>query len=135
MVVVGFQAVLKRTWAPSIANGQISHGCSVATGIVTANAGRAFVTGARDGLRSGVTVTALGSAAGRQSPSMASHLSLVLDLAPAHWHRADLSLAQFLPQLLVFLNAHVALTHDNSLAVFAALPGKRSVRPVPHSPR
>ena len=52
---------------------------------------------------------------------MASHLSLVLDLAPAHWHRADLSLAQFLPQLLVFLNAHVALTHDNSLAVFAAL--------------
>ncbi|KJA20721.1 hypothetical protein HYPSUDRAFT_118008, partial [Hypholoma sublateritium FD-334 SS-4] len=56
--------------------------------------------------------------------SMASHLSLVLDLAPAHWHRADLSLAQFLPQLLVFLNAHVALTHANSLAVFAALPGK-----------
>ena len=36
------------SWAPAIANGQISHG-SVATAIVTANAGRPFVTGARDG--------------------------------------------------------------------------------------
>ena len=51
----GIQVVLKRTWAPSIANGQISHGCSVATGIVTANAGRAFVTGARDGDSDGMS--------------------------------------------------------------------------------
>lgn len=37
-----------RTWAPGIANGQISHG-QRRYPIVTANAGRPFVTGARDG--------------------------------------------------------------------------------------
>lgn len=36
------------SWAPAIANGEISHG-SVATAIVTANAGRPFVAGRRDG--------------------------------------------------------------------------------------
>ncbi|KAF8973119.1 transcription factor Tfb4-domain-containing protein [Flammula alnicola] len=54
-----------------------------------------------------------------------SHLSVVLDLSPAHWHQSDLSLSSFLSQLLVFLNAHIALKHENTLAVFAALPGKR----------
>lgn len=56
-----------------------------------------------------------------------SHLSVVLDLSPAQWHNSPLTLDSFLAQLLVFLNAHIALKHDNSLAVFAALPNKRSV--------
>ncbi|KIM45246.1 hypothetical protein M413DRAFT_39084, partial [Hebeloma cylindrosporum] len=59
-----------------------------------------------------------------------SHLSVVLDLSPAQWHLAaadpsdPLTLAAFLSQLLAFLNAHIALKHENDLAVFAALPGK-----------
>lgn len=54
-----------------------------------------------------------------------SHLSVVLDLCPSEWHSSSLPLDGFLAQLLVFLNAHIALEHDNSLAVFAALPNKR----------
>ncbi|KAF9529184.1 transcription factor Tfb4-domain-containing protein [Crepidotus variabilis] len=53
-----------------------------------------------------------------------SHLSVVLDLSPAQWYQSPLSLDSFLAQLLVFLNAHIALKHDNSLAVFGALPDK-----------
>src|SRR5437016_1789883 len=66
-----------------------------------------------------------------------SHLSVVLDLNPAQWYLAEadpsdpLTLAAFLSQLLAFLNAHIALKHENDLAVFAALPGKRSA--CPHS--
>jgi transcription initiation factor TFIIH subunit 3 len=46
---------------------------------------------------------------------MPSHLSLILDKDAAQEH----------PQLLAFLNSHIALQHENTLAVFAALPGKR----------
>jgi len=53
-----------------------------------------------------------------------SHLAVVLDLAPVHWHRSPLTLDVFLAQLLAFLNAHIALKHDNHLAVFAALPNR-----------
>ncbi|KAK2464250.1 hypothetical protein APHAL10511_003707 [Amanita phalloides] len=62
-----------------------------------------------------------------------SHLSLVIDLSPSQWlssallppaNTYPLSLATFLAQLLAFLNSHMACKHDNSLAVFAALPGK-----------
>jgi hypothetical protein len=42
------EEMLRRTWAPAIANGQISHG-QHRYPIATANAGRPFVTGARDG--------------------------------------------------------------------------------------
>jgi transcription initiation factor TFIIH subunit 3 len=60
----------------------------------------------------------------------ASHLSVVLDLSPTEWHRSTtLPLDVFLAQLLVFLNAYIALEHDNSLAVFAALPNKRYFSP------
>ncbi|KAF5321610.1 hypothetical protein D9619_002025 [Psilocybe cf. subviscida] len=45
---------------------------------------------------------------------MPSHLSLILDKDAAHEH----------PQILAFLNSHIALQHENTLAVFAALPGK-----------
>ncbi|KAF4621238.1 hypothetical protein D9613_000421 [Agrocybe pediades] len=64
-----------------------------------------------------------------------SHLSVVLDLSPAHWQicaqhpQSPLDLSDFLSQLLAFLNAHIALKHENSLAVFAAFPGKRSIVP------
>lgn len=68
-----------------------------------------------------------------------SHLSLVLDLSPAHWHLSaqstnpyPLPLKTFLAQLLAFLNAHVACKHENTLAVFGALPGRRSAPP--HAP-
>jgi hypothetical protein len=44
----GEEGMLDGTWAPAIANGQISHG-QRRYPIVTANAGRCFVTGARDG--------------------------------------------------------------------------------------
>ena len=69
---------------------------------------------------------------------MSSHLSVVLDLSPSQWHLSSLSdptsssssplsLAAFLSQLIVFLNAHMASQHENSLAVFGAFPGKRHV--------
>ncbi|KXN91044.1 RNA polymerase II transcription factor B subunit 4 [Leucoagaricus sp. SymC.cos] len=50
-----------------------------------------------------------------------SHLSVVLDLPPAQWHRAQLP--DFLSHVLVFLHAHVAANAENSLAVFGAFPG------------
>ncbi|KAH7888520.1 TFIIH subunit Tfb4/p34 [Phlebopus sp. FC_14] len=61
----------------------------------------------------------------------ASHLSVVVDLSPTQWHLSaqptnpyPLSIETFLSQLLAFLNAHIASKHENTLAVFGALPGK-----------
>ncbi|KAN0090851.1 TFIIH subunit Tfb4/p34 [Tylopilus felleus] len=61
----------------------------------------------------------------------ASHLSVILDLSPVQWHLSaqatnpyPLSVETFLSHLLAFLNAHVASKHENTLAVFGALPGK-----------
>jgi transcription initiation factor TFIIH subunit 3 len=63
-----------------------------------------------------------------------SHLSVILDLCPTQWSLSanpsnphPLSFDTFLSHLLVFLNSHIACKHENSLAVFGALPGKRSV--------
>ena len=63
-----------------------------------------------------------------------SHLSVILDLCPTQWLLSakppsshPLSFDTFLSHLLVFLNSHIACKHENSLAVFGALPGKRSV--------
>lgn len=67
--------------------------------------------------------------------SSSSHLSVVLDLSPEQWHLSSLSdtatnppcslsISSFLSQLIVFLNAHMASQHENSLAVFGAFPGK-----------
>ncbi|KZT42446.1 transcription factor Tfb4 [Sistotremastrum suecicum HHB10207 ss-3] len=55
-----------------------------------------------------------------------SHLSLLLDLQPAAWHDPTQSLqfSTFLAHILVFLNAHLAQKHENSLAIFGAFPGK-----------
>ncbi|KAF8813800.1 Tfb4-domain-containing protein [Phlegmacium glaucopus] len=53
-----------------------------------------------------------------------SHLSVIIDISPSQWHLSSLPLDLFISQLLTFLNAHIALKHENSLAVFAALPGK-----------
>jgi hypothetical protein len=62
-----------------------------------------------------------------------SHLSVILDLCPTQWllsaqpsNPHPLSFDTFLSHLLVFLNSHIACKHENSLAVFGALPGKRS---------
>lgn len=57
------------------------------------------------------------------------HLSLILDLSPTQWHLCSTSqhplpLNVFLSHLLTFINSHIALKHENTLAVFAALPGK-----------
>lgn len=64
----------------------------------------------------------------------ASHLSVIVDLSPAQWHLSaqatnpcPLSIETFLSHLLAFLNAHIASKHENTLAVFGALPGKRWV--------
>jgi RNA polymerase II transcription initiation/nucleotide excision repair factor TFIIH, subunit TFB4 len=63
-----------------------------------------------------------------------SHLSVVIDLSPSQWHLSaqldptnsfPLPLHAFLSQLFAFFNAHIASKHENSLAVFGALPGKR----------
>lgn len=61
-----------------------------------------------------------------------SHLSVILDLSPTQWllsaqpsNPHPLSFDAFLSHLLVFLNSHIAYKHENSLAVFGALPGKR----------
>ena len=66
-----------------------------------------------------------------------SHLSVILDLCPTQWSLSakpsnthPLSFDTFLSHLLVFLNSHIAYKHENSLAVFGALPGKRSVFPL-----
>lgn len=70
--------------------------------------------------------------------SSSHHLAVVLDLSPSQWHLSSLSdttsspsgtlsLSAFLSQLIVFLNAHIASQHENSLAVFGAFPGKRHV--------
>lgn len=62
--------------------------------------------------------------------SQGSHLSVVVDLSPIQWHLAEdgpnpIMLETFLTHFLTFLNSHVALKHENSLAVFGAFPGKR----------
>lgn len=63
-----------------------------------------------------------------------SHLSVILDLCPTQWllsakssNTHPLPFDTFLSHLLVFLNSHIAYKHENSLAVFGALPGKRSI--------
>ncbi|KAF5351960.1 hypothetical protein D9756_007562 [Leucocoprinus leucothites] len=59
-----------------------------------------------------------------------SHLSVVLDLPPAQWHRAahhGLPLSDFLSHVLVFLHAHIAANAENSLAVFGAFPGSSTL--------
>lgn len=62
----------------------------------------------------------------------ATHLSVIVDLSPTQWHLSaetdnahPLPLSVFLSQFLVFLNAHIASKHENTLAVFGAFPGKR----------
>ncbi len=62
-----------------------------------------------------------------------SHLSLIIDLSPSQWHLSaqpsnphPLSFQIFLSHVLTFLNLHIASKHENTLAVFGALPGKRS---------
>ena len=62
----------------------------------------------------------------------ASHLSVILDLSPTQWYLSSLpkdtyplSFKTFLTQALAFLNSHLALKHENTLAVYGALPGKR----------
>lgn len=68
-----------------------------------------------------------------QPMDKSSHLSVILDLSPKQWHLSSLqpeneyplSLQSFLSQLLAFLNSHIACKHENTLAVFGALPGKR----------
>lgn len=60
------------------------------------------------------------------------HLSLIIDLSPTQWHLSaqptnphPLSFQTFLSLVLTFLNSHIAAKHENTLAVFGALPGKR----------
>lgn len=67
-----------------------------------------------------------------------SHLSVILDLSPTQWllsaqpsNSHPLSFDTFLSHILVFLNSHIAYKHENSLAVFGALPGKRFALSLP----
>ncbi|EJD02844.1 Tfb4-domain-containing protein [Fomitiporia mediterranea MF3/22] len=60
-----------------------------------------------------------------------SHLAIILDLSPTQWHLSSLpknayplSFKSFLAQTLAFLNSHLALKHENTLAVYGAFPGK-----------
>ncbi|KAH9978605.1 transcription factor Tfb4 [Lactifluus volemus] len=63
-----------------------------------------------------------------------SHLSLIIDLSPSQWHLSaqstnsyPLSFQTFLSHVLTFLNSHIAAKHENTLAVFGALPGKSTM--------
>ncbi|KAI0254048.1 transcription factor Tfb4 [Lactifluus subvellereus] len=63
-----------------------------------------------------------------------SHLSLIVDLSPSQWHLSaqstnthPLSFQTFLSHVLTFLNSHIAAKHENTLAVFGALPGKSTM--------
>ncbi|KAL5528551.1 TFB4 [Sanghuangporus sanghuang] len=60
-----------------------------------------------------------------------SHMSIILDLSPTEWHLSSLpknpyplTFKSFLSQTLSFLNSHLALKHENTLAVYGAFPGK-----------
>ncbi|KAH9083474.1 transcription factor Tfb4 [Lactarius deliciosus] len=62
------------------------------------------------------------------------HLSLIIDLSPSQWHLSaqstsphPLSFQTFLSLVLTFLNSHIASKHENTLAVFGALPGKSTM--------
>lgn len=62
------------------------------------------------------------------------HLSLIIDLSPSQWHLSaqptnphPLSFQTFLSLVLTFLNSHIAAKHENTLAVFGALPGKSTL--------
>ncbi|PVG01200.1 Tfb4-domain-containing protein [Serendipita vermifera] len=65
----------------------------------------------------------------------ACHLSIIIDFSPSQWLQSSLegqkqtpfNLASFLPLLFVFLNAHLASQHENTLTVFGAFPGKSSI--------
>ena len=77
----------------------------------------------------------------KQEIEPSSHLSVILDLSPTQWHHASqhtydelqpqssqtLTFRSFITQTLAFLNSHLALKHENTLAVYGALPGKRYV--------
>ncbi|KAF5370605.1 hypothetical protein D9758_001915 [Tetrapyrgos nigripes] len=55
---------------------------------------------------------------------MSSLLCVVIDLSIEQWHSStDFSVSDLFTHLIPFLNAHVAASNDNQLAVFAALPG------------
>ncbi|OCB89375.1 Tfb4-domain-containing protein [Sanghuangporus baumii] len=58
-------------------------------------------------------------------------MSIILDLSPTEWHLSSLpknpyplTFKSFLSQTLAFLNSHLALKHENTLAVYGAFPGK-----------
>jgi len=63
------------------------------------------------------------------------HLTVIIDSSPQQWYKSaapptsaatdPLSFEVFMPQLLAFLNAHLALKHENTLSVIGAYPGKR----------
>ena len=59
-------------------------------------------------------------------------MSVILDLSPSQWYLSalpenphPLSFRSFLSQALAFLNSFLAFKHENTLAVYGALPGKR----------
>ncbi|GAA5853320.1 hypothetical protein JCM3766R1_001320 [Sporobolomyces carnicolor] len=55
------------------------------------------------------------------TPVTGDLLCLILDLNPLAWSRsASLSLDNALDQILVFANSHLALRHENQIALFAA---------------
>ena len=63
---------------------------------------------------------------------LSSHMSVIIDLSPSQWHLSalpdnpqPLSFRSFLAQTLAFLNSFLAFKHENTLAVYGALPGKR----------
>lgn len=62
-------------------------------------------------------------------PVDSSLLILILDVSLEHWEvlsrEEGFELGDALRQLLTFVNAHLALRHRNTVAVYAALPGER----------
>lgn len=52
-------------------------------------------------------------------------LVIIIDTNPFVWSASPLPLTDALRQILLFINAHLALKHDNKLAVIASHVGVR----------
>ncbi|KAB5596020.1 General transcription factor IIH subunit 3 [Ceratobasidium theobromae] len=62
-----------------------------------------------------------------------AHLILIIDLSPVQWQLSasatanggqNMDLTTFVPQVLVFMNSHLACRQENSAAILGAFPGR-----------
>ncbi|CAG8782143.1 31367_t:CDS:2 [Gigaspora margarita] len=62
----------------------------------------------------------------------ANLLVLIIDTNPIVWRKSNFSLKEALRHILVFINAHLALKHDNDVAIIASHVGvSKFLYPIP----